>query len=99
MKTTKEPSITLKHGTTQREGLVISPYGVHFIGIDYILGMKKPPQAPGSGCNVNLANRFLIPRADDESGPDTEFFTQGAEALGSRVWDDVEGRKRLVSRE
>ncbi|KAM7208343.1 FAD/NAD(P)-binding domain containing protein [Naviculisporaceae sp. PSN 640] len=93
----KEPSITLKDGTTQKADLVVAADGVHSIGVEYVLGRKNLPQAPGSGCNVNLAYRFLISRPEVESDPDTKFFIDGPEALGSRVWPDLEGRRRLVS--
>ncbi|KAM7220458.1 hypothetical protein V8F06_004237 [Rhypophila decipiens] len=94
---TKDPSIILKDGTIKKADLVIAADGVHSIGVEYVLGRKHRPQAPGTGCNVNMAYRFLIPRAEVDSDPETKFFTEGVDFLGARVWADYKGRKRLIS--
>ncbi|KAK3349828.1 hypothetical protein B0T25DRAFT_249918 [Lasiosphaeria hispida] len=90
------PSITLADGTVVKADLVIAADGVHSVGVEYVLGHRDPPEIP-TGIKANLCYRFLIPKADVDSDPETRFYNETPLSTGCRVWVDIPGKKRLIS--
>ncbi|KAK3315769.1 FAD/NAD(P)-binding domain-containing protein [Apodospora peruviana] len=91
------PNITLSDGRTLQADLVIAADGIHSTAVQHVLGgHANPASVPKTGTQGNVCYRFLIPRVDVDSDPDTKWFNDTPLALGCRIWVDIPNRKRLL---
>lgn len=76
--------------------LIIAADGLHSIAVEQVLGHPHPAEVP-TGTKANSCYRFLIPKADVDSDPETRSFNESPQSVGCRVWADLAGKKRLIS--
>jgi salicylate hydroxylase len=93
MKDSTTPSVTLQDGSIVDADLVIAADGIHSVAARLVSQETKAPQVASP---TNCCYRFLISRADLAADPETNWFNEGDESLGTRIWPDPMGRRRIV---
>ncbi len=86
--------MTLADGSVITADLVVAADGVHSVAVGAVVGAPNPPLPARTW---NCCYRFLISRAELEDDPETRFFNHDPCMVGSRVWVDPDGGRRLVS--
>lgn len=86
--------MTLADGTVVTADLIIAADGVNSIAPEAITGQANPAQPAGQS---NCCYRFLIPTAVLEANPATESFIKDHPNDGTRLFPDIQGRRRLIA--
>ena len=88
------PSITLQNGEVVTADLVIAADGIHSAAVRLV---NEDTRAPQIASPSNCCYRFLIARAELAADDETKWFNEGAQSLGTRIWPDHAGKRKLVN--
>lgn len=88
------PSLTLADGTVMNADIVIAADGVHSLAVEAVLSQPNPAVPSSKMDNDNFCYRFLIPAAEIEADPETQFWNDNSDGVNRFL---VGEGKRIVS--